>query len=136
MTEIARLAALKGQEINDAKKVLATEATALIHGRAAAEAAAETARKTFEEGQNAAGLPSIEADLAAGLGILQANVLAGFAASNGEARRSIQGGAVRVNDTPVTSERLVLTRDDLNPDGVIKLSLGKKRHVLIRPLGG
>jgi tyrosyl-tRNA synthetase len=136
MAEIARLAALKGQEINDAKKVLATEATALIHGRAAAEAAAETARKTFEEGQNAAGLPSIEADLAAGLGILQANVLAGFAASNGEARRSIQGGAVRVNDMPVTSERLVLTRDDLNADGVIKLSLGKKRHVLIRPLGG
>jgi tyrosyl-tRNA synthetase len=63
-------------------------------------------------------------------------VLAGFAASNGEARRSIQGGAVRVNDLPVTNERLVLTRDDLNPDGVIKLSLGKKRHVLIRPLGG
>jgi tyrosyl-tRNA synthetase len=136
MDEIARLAALKGQDINDAKKVLATEATALIHGRAAAEAAAETARKTFEEGQNAAGLPSIEADLAAGVGILQANVLAGFAASNGEARRSIQGGAVRVNDLPVTNERLVLTRDDLNPDGVIKLSLGKKRHVLIRPLGG
>jgi tyrosyl-tRNA synthetase len=136
MPEIARLAALKGQEINEAKKTLATEATALIHGRAAAERAADTARKTFEEGQAAAGLPTLEADLGAGLGILQANVLAGFAASNGEARRSIQGGAVRVNDMPVTNERLVLTRDDLTPEGVIKLSLGKKRHVLIRPIGG
>ncbi len=134
LAEVARLAALKGQEINEAKKVLATEATALVRGRAAAEAAAETARKTFEEGQNAAGLPTIEADLSNGLGILQANVLAGLASSNGEARRSIQGGAVRINDVPVSDERMLLTRENLNADGVIKLSVGKKRHVLIRPL--
>jgi tyrosyl-tRNA synthetase len=133
MAEVARLSALKGQEINEAKKVLATEATALIHGRAAADAAAETARKTFEQGLNAEGLPTIEADLVAGIGILQANVLAGFASSNGQARRSIQGGAVRVNDVAVSDERLMLTTANLNADGVIKLSLGKKRHVLIRP---
>jgi tyrosyl-tRNA synthetase len=129
--EIARLGALGGSEINDAKKVLATEATAMLHGRAAAEEAAETARRTFEEGQSAAGLPSITLDLDQGVGLLAACVAAGFASSNGEARRSVQGGAVRVNDQAVSDEKLVLTRA-LLADGVIKLSMGKKKHVLVK----
>ena len=132
LAEIARLGALGGAEINEAKKLLATEATAMLHGRAAAEQAAETARRTFEEGQSAAGLPSIALDLDQGTGLLTAIVAAGFAASNGEARRSIQGGAVRVNDQAVSDEKLTLTRA-LLVEGVIKLSMGKKKHVLVKP---
>jgi tyrosyl-tRNA synthetase len=135
--EVARLEALAGSEINEAKKVLATEATALLHGRAEAEAAAETARKAFEEGAAAEGLPSVEfprEELAKGLGLLVACVKAGLVASTSEARRQIKGGAVRVNDVVATDERAVLTLKDLNTDGVIKLSLGKKRHVLLRPV--
>jgi len=131
--EIARLEALSGSGINEAKKVLATEATALLHGRAAAEAAAETARQAFEEGASAEGLPTIDIGLINGTGILNANVAAGFASSTSEARRLIKGGALRVNDVVVTDERAVLTLKDLNEDGVIKLSLGKKKHVLLRP---
>ncbi len=131
LAEIARLGSLGGSEINDAKKVLATEATAMLHGRAAAEDAAETARRTFEEGQSAAGLPTITLDLDTGVGLLAACVAAGFASSNGEARRSVQGGAVRVNDQAVADEKLVLTRA-LMADGVIKLSMGKKKHVLVK----
>ncbi len=133
LAEIARLEALGGSEINEAKKVLANEATALLHGPEAAASAAETARKTFEEGGSAEGLPSIALNLAEGVGVLQAFVAAGFAASNGEARRSVQGGAVRINDAQVSDERKVLGISDLNSDGVIKLSMGKKKHVLIRP---
>ncbi|MFO1173007.1 MAG: tyrosine--tRNA ligase [Hyphomicrobiaceae bacterium] len=135
MDEIARLASLGGAEINEAKKVLATETTALVHGRAAADEAAETARKVFAEGASAAGLPTItigEAELAAGIGVLTAFVKAGLCASNGEARRQIQGGGLRVNDQAVTDEKRQLTNADLGPDGAIKLSLGKKRHVLVR----
>ena len=132
LAEIARLGALGGSEINDAKKNLATEATAMLHGRAVADEAAETARRTFEEGQSAAGLPTLELDLDAGTGLLAACVAAGFASSNGEARRSIQGGAIRVNDQAVSDEKLTLTRALLT-DGVIKLSMGKKKHVLVRP---
>ena len=132
LAEIAKLGALGGSEINEAKKVLATEATAMLHGRAAAEEAAETARRTFEEGQSAAGLPSIDLDLDAGTGLLAACVAAGFASSNGEARRSVQGGAIRVNDQPVSDEKMMLTRALLS-DGVIKLSMGKKKHVLVKP---
>ncbi|WP_395684816.1 tyrosine--tRNA ligase [Aestuariivirga sp.] len=131
MDEIARLGALEGSEINEAKKVLATEAAAMLHGREAALAAAETARRTFEEGQSAAGLPTVTLDLDGGTGLLAALVAAGFASSNGEARRSIQGGAVRVNDEPVADEKLVLTRA-LLADGAIKLSMGKKKHVLVK----
>ncbi|MGZ5813593.1 MAG: S4 domain-containing protein, partial [Xanthobacteraceae bacterium] len=130
------LAALKGQELNEAKKVLATEATAILHGREAAEQAAETARRTFEEGALAETLPSIEiprARLEAGLGVLAAFVEAGFASSNGEARRHIKGGGLRVNDVTVTDEKMVLAPDHLTPEGVIKLSLGRKRHVLLKP---
>ena len=137
MDEIARLAALGGSEINDAKKVLATEITAMVHGRVAAKAAAETARKTFEEGALAADLPTIEiptAELEAGIGVLAAFVKAGLAASNGEARRLVSGGAVKVNDAPVGDERAKLTTDDVTSDGVIKLSSGKKKHVLLKPV--
>src|SRR6478735_9640644 len=137
LDEIARLAALKGQELNEAKKVLATEATAILHGRAAADQAAETARRTFEEGALAETLPSIEiarARLEAGLGVLAAFVEAGLASSNGEARRHIKGGGLRVNDVTVADEKMMLAADHLTPEGVIKLSLGRKRHVLLKPV--
>ncbi|XYD11576.1 tyrosine--tRNA ligase [Methylobacterium sp. NMS12] len=138
MEEIARLTALAGSEINAAKTVLATEATALMHGRDAAEAAAETARKTFVEGTLAADLPSVTvptATLEAGLGVLTAfgPEVAKLVPSTSEARRQIKGGGLRVNDVPVTDEKAVLGRGDLTADGVIKLSFGKKRHVLLRP---
>jgi tyrosyl-tRNA synthetase len=132
LDEIGRLGALGGAEINEAKKLLATEASALLHGRAAAEDAAETARRTFEEGQSAAGLPTVALDLDAGAGLLAACVAAGLASSNGEARRAVQGGAIRINDQPVSDEKLVLTRA-LLADGAIKLSMGKKKHVLVKP---
>jgi tyrosyl-tRNA synthetase len=135
LDEIGRLAALQGSEINEAKKVLATEATALVHGRSAAEAAADTSRRTFEEGTHAENLPTVEiatADMA-NLGVLAAFVRAGLVSSNGEARRQIKGGGLKVNDTTVTDEKMVLTSAALTPEGVIKLSLGKKRHVLLKP---
>ena len=137
LEEIGRLGALKGHELNEAKKVLATEATALLHGRAAASEAAETARRTFEEGALSESLPTIEiapAELESGLGVLVAFVKAGLVASNGEARRQIKGGGLKVNDAPVTDEKMVLTGRDRTPEGVIKLSLGRKRHVLLRPV--
>ncbi|RWK48385.1 tyrosine--tRNA ligase [Mesorhizobium sp.] len=135
--EIARLAALGGSEINEAKKVLATETTAIVHGREAAEQAEETARKTFEEGSLAETLPTVEvgkANLESGVGILSLFVAAGLAASNGEARRHIQGGAVRLNDQSVSDDRRLVTLEDLGPERVVKLSLGKKKHVLVRPV--
>ena len=137
LDEIARLERLDGAEINEAKIVLATEVTALAHGRQAAEQAADTARRTFGEGEAAEGLPTIEvpaAEIEAGLGVLTAFVRAGLAASNGEARRYIQGGGARINDMPAKDDKAVLTPSLVNADGVIKLSLGKKRHVLIRPV--
>lgn len=137
MDEIARLAALGGSEINEAKKILATEVTTLLHGRDAAEQAAETARKTFEEGALADTLPTVEvaaAELEAGIGLLALIVKAGLAASNGEARRHVQGGAVKINDAGVADERMALGSAQLTGDGVIKLSLGKKKHILIKPV--
>jgi tyrosyl-tRNA synthetase len=138
LDEIARLAALGGAEINEAKKVLATEATAIVHGREAAEAALETARKTFEEGALAQSLPTVEIDaaaLVAGVGVLAAFAeISKLVASNSEARRQVKGGGLRVNDAPVTDERATLTPADL-VEGVIKLSLGRKKHVLLRPAG-
>ncbi|WP_099868197.1 tyrosine--tRNA ligase [Pararhizobium haloflavum] len=136
MDEIARLSALAGSEINEVKKILATEVTAMLHGRAAAEKAAETARKTFEEGALSENLPTIELsadDLAAGIGVLALYVRAGLASSNGEARRHVKGGAVRVNDAVVDDERRTIGDGDLTSDGVIKLSLGRKKHLLVRP---
>jgi tyrosyl-tRNA synthetase len=134
LDEIARLAALQGAEINEAKKTLATEATALIHGREAADQAAETARATFEEGALALSLPKIalEADeIVAGFGVLSAFVKSGLVASTGEARRQVKGGGLRVNDLVVTDERAMLGEKDFEKDGVVKLSLGKKKHVLL-----
>ena len=137
LDEIAKLGALQGAEINEAKKVLATEATSLLHGREKAEAAAETARRTFEEGALAQSLPTVEVkrgELKSGVGVLTAYVNAGLVASTSEARRQIKGGGVRVNDKAVTDEKLMLTLGDLTPEGVIKLSLGKKKHVLLKPV--
>ena len=131
LAEVARLAALGGAEINEAKKVLANEATAMLHGRAAAEDAAETARRTFEEGESAEGLPPVALDLTSGVGLLAAIVAAGFASSNGEARRHIQGGAIRVNDDVVRDEKLRLDASHLNNSGTIKLSMGRKKHALL-----
>ena len=136
LNEVARLGALKGAELNEAKKVLATEATALVHGREAAEQAAEPARKTFEEGSTALDLPSVTVarkDVDAGLGVLAAFVTAGLAASNGEVRRAIANNAIAVNDERVTTDKHVIGSSDVTSEGVIKLSLGRKRHVLLRP---
>lgn len=136
LPEIARLAALGGAEINEAKKVLATEVTALLHGRQAAEAAAETARKTFEEGALAADLPSVaiaRAEIEPGVGVLTAFVKAGLVPSTGEARRQVKAGGLRVNDAVVTDERALIGLGDLSSEGVIKLSFGKKKHILLRP---
>ena len=130
MPEVARLAALQGAEINDAKKILATEACALLHGRDAAEAAAETARRTFEEGVTAATLPTHVAALPAGIVDLLAE--AKLVASKGEARRLIQQNGVRLNDAPVADVAAQVTDADLR-DGAAKLSLGKKKHLLVRP---
>jgi tyrosyl-tRNA synthetase len=137
LDEIAKLAALHGQDINEAKKVLATEATALVHGRTAADEAATTARTTFEEGGLAANLPTVEVargDVAGGLGVLAAFVKAGLAASNGEVRRAIANNAILVNDVRVTSDKAVIGEADVTAEGVVKLSLGRKRHVLLKPV--
>ena len=136
LNEIARLSALQGSEINEAKKVLANEATAMVHGRAAADEAAETARRTFEEGALAETLPTIEVPNAemASLGVLAAFVKAGLVTSNGDARRQIKGGGLKVNDVTVTDEKMVLSPASLTKEGVVKLSLGKKKHILLKPV--
>jgi tyrosyl-tRNA synthetase len=134
LDEIGRLAGLQGAELNEAKKVLATEATALLHGREAADRAEGT---TFEQGTVSETLPTFEiarGELERGWGVLAANTHVGFVPSTSEARRQIKGGGLKVNDETVTDEKRLLTLADLTPEGVIKLSLGKKRHVLIRPV--
>jgi tyrosyl-tRNA synthetase len=134
LAEIAKLEALGGAEINEAKKILATAATALAHGQAAAEAAADTARLAFEEGAAADDLPSItvgEPELASGIAAIKLFVDAGLAASNGEARRLIRGGGARLNDAVITDEGLVVTSADLI-GGAAKLSAGRKQHRLVR----
>ncbi|HZH28554.1 MAG TPA: tyrosine--tRNA ligase [Azospirillaceae bacterium] len=136
MGEVRRLAALQGAEINEAKKILADEATRMCHGEAAAAEAAETARRTFEEGALGEGLPTIDLPrdrLATGVQVVELLRLAGLVPSNGEARRLIKGGGARVNDRPVADEAAVATLDDVGPEGAIKLSAGKKRHALVRP---
>jgi tyrosyl-tRNA synthetase len=135
--EILRLESLRDHEINTAKQMLATEATALCHGRDAAEAAAETARRVFAEGGIGADLPSIEMPRAAlerGIPAFELLARSGLASSNGEARRLIKGGGARVNDRPVTSETQPIGLADVLPEGTIKLSAGKKRHALVRPV--
>jgi len=137
LDEIARLEALAGAEINEAKKLLATEATALAHGRAIAEEVAETARQAFEEGAAAENLPTIAVPagaLAQGISLVRLLVETGLATSNGEARRLINGAGARINDQPVTEETRIVTAADL-ANGKIKLSSGKKHHRLIKPAG-
>jgi tyrosyl-tRNA synthetase len=133
MDEVRRLSMLAGAEINEAKKVLANEATALLHGRPAADAAAETARKTFEEGASAEGLPTTTlaiAALAAGAPLLDPFIATGLIASKGEGRRHIAAGALKINDIPLTEERPLVAADAAG--GVIKLSVGKKKHALVK----
>ncbi|WP_299617250.1 tyrosine--tRNA ligase [Pelagibius sp.] len=135
LSEIARLEALQGSEINEAKKILANEATRLCRGDAAAEQAAEVARQTFEEGRSAEGLPTIEvpeSELNSGVPAYELLRRAGLANSNGEARRLIKGGGGRLNDVPIADELQNVSLADRNDEGVIKLSAGKKRHALIR----
>lgn len=137
LAEITRLEALKDSEINEAKKVLANETTALMHGREAAKKAEETARTTFEEGGLSASLPTIEikrADFDNKIGVLAAFVQAGLVASTSEARRQIKGGGLKVNDAAVTDEKMMLSSKELTPEGVIKLSLGRKKHILLKPV--
>jgi tyrosyl-tRNA synthetase len=134
LDEVARLEALQGAEINDAKKVLATEATTLLHGRAEALKAEEAARATFEQGARSDDLPTFSVtqdELAQGLRVAAAFVRAGLVASNGEAKRHIAAGALRVNDEAVADDTAALTSAHLI-DGAIKLSLGKKKHALLR----
>ena len=134
LDEVERLAGLQGAEINEAKKTLATEVTAMVHGREAADAAAATAATTFEAGGLDAGLPTVDvamADLEAGLGVLAAMVQAGLAASNSEARRGVQGGGARINDERVDDPHRIVGAGDLR-DGLVKLSMGRKKHALLR----
>ncbi|HEY2033195.1 MAG TPA: tyrosine--tRNA ligase [Rhizomicrobium sp.] len=134
IAEITRLEKLQGAELNDAKKILATEATAILHGRAAADAAAETARRTFEEGTAAEGLPTIEVPKGEfPMGVLALAVKAGVASSNGEARRLIQNNGLKINDAAVTDPAAIVPESDASASGAIKVSSGKKKHVLVRP---
>jgi tyrosyl-tRNA synthetase len=130
--EIARLERLQGAELNDAKKILATEATAVLHGREAATRAAETARSTFEDGAMAAGLPTITAKLPDG--ILNLAVAAGLASSNSEARKLIANNGLKLNDAAISDPKLTVDASALNSEGVLKLSSGKKKHVLVKPV--
>jgi tyrosyl-tRNA synthetase len=131
LDEIARLEALQGAELNEAKKILATEATAILHGREAADKAAETARRAFEEGASAEGLPTISAKLPEG--ILNLAVACGLAASNSEARKLIANNGLKLNDMAISDPRATVDASALNADGVLKLSSGKKKHVLVKP---
>ena len=135
--EVQRLEGLRGAEINEAKKVLATEATALVHGRKIAERARDAAGATFGSAGVSADLPTVEvprAEIEQGMGMLALFVRAGLAKSNGEARRQVRGGALRVNDETIADEGRQIVLDDASHDGAIKLSMGKKRHVLVRPV--
>lgn len=135
MDEIARLEKMEGADINEAKKILAFECTKILHGEAAALEAAETARKTFEQGGVGDNLPTItlpESDLKSGVTVIDALRLSGLVESNGEAKRLIQGGGAKVNDNSVTDGTTLLTLTDLTGDGYIKLSSGKKKHALIK----
>jgi tyrosyl-tRNA synthetase len=136
--EVARLEALQGGEINEAKKILATAATTILHGKDAAEAAAETARRTFEEGAVGEGLPTVEIEIASplfainGLSLASVMAAAGLATSNSDARRLIKGGGARVNDVVIQDEKHMLVPDRDIRDGMIKLSAGRKKHAIVR----
>jgi len=135
LDEIEKLEKLEGVELNEAKKILATGVTAMAHGEEMAKAAEETARQTFEQGAMAQGLPTHSvtgAQLKDGIGILTLLVDAKLAASNGEARRAISNNAIAINDTRVTDPRYEVSETDL-VEGAMKLSFGKKRHVIVKP---
>jgi tyrosyl-tRNA synthetase len=137
LDEIERLEQLEGAEINDAKIVLANEATKLAHGAEAAAEAAETARRTFVERGMGAGLPTLEvprSELEGGIPAFELLRRSGLAASNSEARRLIRGGGARINDIVIPNETVTVSLDQVTPEGVIKLSAGKKRHALVRPV--
>lgn len=137
ISEIEKLESLEGAEINDAKKILADAVTTLCHGSDAANNARETAETTFEQGGQGKDLPRIEVpttSLNDGIGILSLFARAGLGSSNSEVRRLIRGGGAKINDVAVSDENLVLTTSDLNAEGVIKLSAGKKRHALVQPI--
>ncbi|WP_273791259.1 tyrosine--tRNA ligase [Bartonella sp. CM31XJBT] len=137
MDEILKLSLLQGTEINEAKKILATEITAMLHGRVLADAAAETARKTFEEKTLGENLPTVEinaSELKKGVGLLTLLVQAGLARSNSEARRHVQGGGVRVNDQIIEDETHLIIEGDVSAEGTVKLSFGKKKHVVMKPV--
>lgn len=134
LEEIAQYEKLKGSELNEAKKNLATNITSLLHGEEAAKQAENTAKTTFEQGGSDQNLPSKilpRQDFSQGIGILRLLVQAGFAQSNAEARRHIKGDAIKLNDETVKDENAVIFESALNIDGFIKLSLGKKKHILI-----
>ena len=136
LDEVARLEALKGAELNVAKKVLATEAAALAHGREAAEQVAETARRTFEEGGIDEGLPTFEVarDKLNGLVLTTLAQWSGLTSSASEARRHIEGGGLRMNDTVVKDVKATVREADVTDKGIIKLSIGRKKHILIKPV--
>jgi len=135
LDEIGRLAALAGSEINEAKKVLANEATAMLHGWAAADAAGAAAKAAFEEGRLSDDLPTVEiarARFEEGLPLAAVAADAGLASSRSDARRLAQGGGLRVNDKPEPDGQRLLTLADLNADGVVKLAAGRKKIVLVK----
>lgn len=136
MDEIARLEALQGAELNEAKKILATEVTAMAHGREAALAAAETARRTFEEGAMAEGLPTFEIarDALDGIAVTALAHQAGLTTSASEARRFIEGGGLKLNDAAVKDVKATVSLSDVTDQGVLKLSVGKKKHILVKPV--
>jgi tyrosyl-tRNA synthetase len=135
--EVHRLETLRGGEMNEAKKILATEATALCHGAEAAAQAAETARRTFETGELDTNLPTVEIardKLVTGMLVANLVQLAGLTASTGEARRLIQSGGVRLNDSVVADQKATASLSDLTAQGVLKVSIGRKKHALIKPV--
>jgi tyrosyl-tRNA synthetase len=137
MAEIARLEKLEGAEINDAKKILADEATKMVHGAEAAATARDTAQKAFEQGVLSADLPTVEIEASAleeGIMLAALATRIGLTASNGEARRLAQGGGLRVNDVAINDGNQLVTKTDLNADGVIKISQGKKKIILVKPV--
>ena len=137
MKEIEKLEVLEGAEINEAKKILATQATQLLHGAEAANAAAQTARETFELDNSAVSLPTIDIslkDLSNGIPVFILLTRSGLTQSNSDSRRLIKGGGCRINDNSINDEMTMIGTEKLDENGFIKISAGKKRHILIRPV--
>ena len=137
LAEIAKLESLEGAELNQAKVLLANEATTLAHGAEAAAEAEATAKRTFEQGGAGDNLPTVEIsgqELENGVSLINLLREAGLSSSNGDARRLIKGGGAKINDEKAADENVMVSNTDLNDDGVIKLSAGKKRHAIVRPV--